>query len=250
LTVDNCREAAVVFSPSIPFFLMDSNERCPLDSYSRRRKMPRPTSLLAIVRHIVTAVFVFALGASSAAAQPGPPRIDVPPVPMNLEVEAGHEAFLAGYAVGTQNYVCLPAGNTVAWRFLGPQATLFRTTSGDPRQQLTTHFLSVNPEEMFARPTWQHSIDSSRVWGRVKASSKDANFVAPGAIDWLLLEAAGEAAGPIGGGVLTQTTFIHRVNTSGGTAPATGCSDANHVGTLVLVPYSTDYFFYRAAPAR
>jgi hypothetical protein len=244
------REAVVGFAAAIPFFLMGSNERCPLDSYSRRREMQRPTSLFAIVRSLAIAIFVFTLGASSATAQPGPPRIDVPPVPMNLEVEAGHEAFLAGYAVGTQNYLCMPAGNGVAWRFLGPQATLFRTTSGDASQQLATHFLSVNPEEMLARPTWQHSIDSSRVWGRVKAASNDANYVAPGAIDWLLVEVVGEAAGPIGGGALAQTTFIHRVNTSGGTAPATGCSALNHVGTLVLVPYSTDYFFYRAAPAR
>jgi hypothetical protein len=82
------------------------------------------TSLLAIVRSLAIATLVLALGLSSAAAQPGPPRVDVPPVPANLEVPDGHEAFFAGYAVGTQNYICMPAqtASGVAWRFLGPQA--------------------------------------------------------------------------------------------------------------------------------
>ena len=212
----------------------------------------RITTCFAIVRLIIVVVFALGIGVSSATARSGPPRPDVPPVPINLEVPEGHELYLAGYALGTQNYICMPAptASGVAWRFLGPQATLFRTTSGDPRQQVTTHFLSVNPVENLARPTWQHSTDSSRIWGRVKASSNDSNFVAPGAIDWLLVEAAGSEGGPIGGGILAHTTFIHRVNTSGGTAPLVGCSDVGQIGTLALVPYSTDYFFYRARPAR
>jgi hypothetical protein len=45
--------------------------------------------------------------------------------------------------------------------------------------------------------------------------------------------------------LLTDTTFIHRVNTEGGLAPATGCSTTAQIGAIALVPYSTDYFFYR-----
>jgi hypothetical protein len=75
--------------------------------------------------------------------------------------------------------------------------------------------------------------------------STDANYVAPGAIAWLLLEIVGKADGPIGGALLTDTTFIHRVNTEGGLAPATGCSTTAQIGAIALVPYSTDYFFYR-----
>jgi hypothetical protein len=116
---------------------------------------------------------------------------------------------------------------------------------------VTTHFLSANASEGgFARPTWQHSVDSSRVWARVRASSSDPNFVQAGAIAWLLLETAGVATGPADGGVLAQTTFIQRLSTSGGVAPSTGCRDATDAGVLALVPYSTDYFFYRASTER
>jgi hypothetical protein len=125
-----------------------------------------------------------ALGSPFAAADSSfGPSIEVPPVPSNLEVPAGHAVFLEGQAVGTQNYVCLPTATGVAWKFLGPQATLFLTFRGGFQQQITTHFLSANPAESATpRPTWQHSFDSSQVWGRAAASSLDPNFVAPGAI--------------------------------------------------------------------
>ena len=41
-------------------------------------------------------------------------------------------------------------------------------------------------------------------------------------------------------------TWIQRLATEKGPAPATGCDDA-HLGTEVLVPYAADYFFYRPA---
>lgn len=197
-----------------------------------------------IVRFIASA-FILGLSLSTVAAQS--PALEVPPVPDNLQVPAGHELFLGASATGTQNYVCLSvAKKTWAWRFLGPQATLFVGVDGGA-QQVTTHFLSMNPiEGMLARPTWQNSIDTSRVWGRVRSSSTDANYVAPGAIPWLLLETAGTEVGPTGGAFMTQTTFIQRVNTSGGIAPATGCTNDDEIGKVALVPYTTDYFFYRA----
>jgi hypothetical protein len=80
------------------------------------------------------------------------------------------------------------------------------------------------------------------------ASSTDPNFVEPGAIPWLRVQATGAALGPTGGGTLAQTTFIHRLNTSGGAAPATGCAVPDDVGAVALVPYTTAYYFYRAAP--
>ena len=84
-----------------------------------------------------------------------------PPVPSNIQVPAGDTAFLEGHAVGTQNYICLPSGASVAWTLVGPQATLFN----DWDRQLITHFLSPNPDESDTpRATWQHSRDTGTVW--------------------------------------------------------------------------------------
>jgi hypothetical protein len=76
-------------------------------------------------------------------------------------------------------------------------------------------------------------------------SSSDSDFVAPGAIAWLLLEVVGTESGPTGGERLTRTTFIQRLNTSGGIAPSSACDGAT-IGNTEFVPYMADYFFYKA----
>lgn len=198
-----------------------------------------------VLRLIAAGVLGLGLSASMAVAQPAfGGRIDVPAVPESLEVPAGHRVYLVGHAGGTQNYVCLPTPSGPAWKFVAPQATLFQRFWGDLYQQVTTHFLASNPLEAgVARPSWQHSFDSSQVWGRAVASSNDPVFVESDAIPWLLLEVVGAQRGPTGGDLLAQTTFIQRLNTSGGVAPAGPCGE---IGALALVPYRTDYFFYRA----
>ncbi len=195
-------------------------------------------------RLLSAGLMALTLMSSTAGAQPAPgARLEVPPVPPNLDVPAGHVAYLATRAFGTQNYVCLPSASGPAWKFLGPQATLYRPAHGDRHRQVTTHFLAANPAEGgVARPSWQHSLDSSHVWGRAVAASSDAAYVEPGAIPWLLVEVVGAAPGPTGGQALTRTTYIHRLRTSGGAAPDTACE----VGAVAMVPYATDYVFYRA----
>jgi hypothetical protein len=163
-------------------------------------------------------------------------------VPSNLQVPEGHQAYLIGHAYGTQNYTCVLAASGFTWAFHGPQATLF----DEANEQLTTHYLSPNPAQNGAqRATWQHSGDTSTVWAAAIASSTDPDFVAPGAIPWLLLKVMGAQGGPTGGTTLTQTTFIQRVNTIGGIAPATGCRVPEDIGKKAMVPYTTDYIFYR-----
>jgi len=171
-----------------------------------------------------------------------------PAVPANLVVPDGYRAYLAGHAVGTQNYVCTtnpsgPTGPAIGWVLYGPQATLFSRDG----VQLMTHFLSPNPEEGGTpRPTWLHSRDSSAVWARAVQPSSDPAYVAPDAIPWLLLEYAGVEVGPKRGKRLAHTSYLHRVNTEGGKAPASGCADEADIGKKALVPYEADYVFYRA----
>jgi hypothetical protein len=187
-----------------------------------------------------------ALAAALTVSQPQLAHADhvtPPPVPANIQVPDGSKAFLEGDAIGTQDYICLPSGPGFAWTFFGPQATLFN----DDDKQVITHFLSPNPfESGTPRATWQHSRDTSTVWGTATASSSDPNFVAPGAIPWLLLQVVGAQDGPTGGDKLLETTFIQRLTTSGGVAPSTGCTLSTDVGNKALVPYTADYFFYKA----
>ena len=170
--------------------------------------------------------------------------VTAPPVPDTLRVPVGNKAFRVGHAVGIQSYICQPSGAAFAWTFVKPQATL----SDDHHEPIVTHYLSTNQFETppAARPTWQDSVDMSRVWGTAIASSSDPNFVAKGAIPWLLLRAVGSQPGPTGGTALTATTFLQRLTTSGGVAPTTGCAQSADAGKMVSVPYTADYFFYKA----
>ncbi|HBY63922.1 MAG TPA: hypothetical protein DEH78_29200 [Solibacterales bacterium] len=186
--------------------------------------------------------------AQAAAAQ----TATAPSVPANLQVPSGNAPFVRGYAEGTQNYVCLPGEAGLAWRFQGPQATVFLTLrwiNGEIRQQMMTHFLSpsVAEEGAPARATWQSSLDTSAVWAKRIADSSDPAYVAPGAIPWFLLQVTGTKAGPAGGQLLTRTSYIQRVNTAGGVMPQGVCSE---VGVIRFVPYTAEYVFYEPVRQR
>jgi hypothetical protein len=191
--------------------------------------------------------------------------IHVGNVPANIKVPAGNHAFLVGHGVGTQNYMCAPSASSatgVAYVLFTPEATLFNDSS----TQLITHFFSPSPTETNTNPavvapgairvTWQHR-DTSIVWGRVRPAdptvpgdigdaSTDPNFVAKDAVAWLKVAATATQEGPNGGDTLAKTTFIQRLNTSGGLAPTTGCSTQADLGHQAFVPYKADYFFYKA----
>ncbi|HEY1338826.1 MAG TPA: DUF3455 domain-containing protein [Bryobacteraceae bacterium] len=172
-------------------------------------------------------------------------------VPSELKPPDGNELLFKAQATGTQNYICMPSGSAMAWTFIGPQATLFTTIklgNFELKWQIATHFLSPNAAEGgTARPTWQSSLDTSAVWARAIASSNDPAVVAPGAIPWLLLQTAGTRTGLDGSAGLSQVTYIQRLNTSGGVAPATGCSIASDLGHTAFVPYGAEYSFYKSA---
>jgi len=210
-------------------------------------------------RRIMLVACSTALAAAFTVSLPRPAHaanVTPPPVPPELQVEEGNTAFLEGHAVGTQNYICLPCPNPTtpaaqcpdasgfAWLLFTPEATL----SKDNDKQLITHFFSPNPDENGTiRATWQHSRDTSIVWGgkAISATHDTApDFVAEHAIPWLLLPEAGVQEGPTGGDTLKKTTFIQRLNTSGGVAPSDGCSQLSDVGAKAFRPYTADYFFY------
>ena len=162
-----------------------------------------------------------------------------PQVPPDIQVPAEARLFLIGHAVGSQNYICLPSGAGFAFSLFTPEATLF----GDDGQQVTTHFFSPNPnpdDGGAVRATWEHSRDTSTVWGAVTGQAT----VRQDSINWLRVEIKGAVTGPTGGNKLTRAKFVHRINTVGGLAPAYGCAGPADVGTKVFVPYTADYLFY------
>jgi hypothetical protein len=210
----------------------------------------RTISSLTVAGMVLAAVASTAFTLSSPqAATDG---ITPPPLPPGLApVPAGNELFLGTHAAGTQNYVCQPSGaGAVAYVLFTPQATLF---SEDGRQVIT-HYNSPNPDEPNTDPkvvadgtiraTWQFR-DTSKVWAKVHQPN-GAVMVDQDAIAWLLLDAVGHQSGPTGGDKLTKTTFVQRLSTTGGLAPSTGCSSLTDVGNKAFVPYTADYFFYKA----
>jgi len=171
------------------------------------------------------------------------PKSIVPPA-VSRELELSPDEFtpfLVAQAIGTQGYVCVAVNGVYSWKPFGPQATLFDEQGG----QVMTHFLSPRPYDQLLNPTWQHSRDTSVVWAEVLKMSSDANYVAPDAIPWLLLNASVVGDGPAGGDRLTKTRRIQRLNTFEGRAPVGGCGVVDDIGKRALVPYEADYYFYQ-----
>jgi hypothetical protein len=112
---------------------------------------------------IIASVACLAAGITASVPQPaGARHVTPPPVPPEVRVPSGNIAFLEGHAAGTQNYICLPSDGGFKFVLFTPQATLFDGLD----EQVITRFFSPNPfEDGKVRATWQHSKDTSIVWG-------------------------------------------------------------------------------------
>jgi Protein of unknown function (DUF3455) len=137
----------------------------------------------------------------------------------NLHVPAGTKVAFHAYAEGVQIY----RWNGTSWTFLVPEAVLF-ADAGD-EGKVGIHY---------AGPTWE-SVSGSKVVGMVfDRCTPDHDAIA-----WLLLGAVFND----GPGIFHRVTFIQRVNTVGGNAPT---DLGNFPGEVTRVPYTAEYFFYRA----
>lgn len=212
----------------------------------------------AMMRKIsVASLGMFALIASSLGAQSQELH-----TPAAITPPSGNVLFLKAHAKGTQNYICEPSsnGDDNTWVFFSPQATLTVPVFGRFDQQVVTHFLSPVPHAgdttpasctsstetgETSCPTWQSSMDSSAIWGGKIGSinaGTDTSCPNDGAIPCLLLNAVATTSAQNKFGILAKTTFVQRLNTEGGAAPTASCK----VGDQALVPYSADYYFYKA----
>ncbi len=165
---------------------------------------------------IVGPAVVAACAAFATVAQATDNR--APEVPEQISVGETNKVHFHGFGVGFQIYTW----NGTSWGTAVPDATLF----DEDGNVVASHF---------AGPSWQ-SNSGSKVVGALPPSG--AVIMDTTAIPWLRL-AAKSKEGP---GVFAETTFIQRVNTTGGKAPSV---NGTFVGQVASVPYTADYFFYR-----
>jgi hypothetical protein len=132
---------------------------------------------------------------------------------------AGTTVLLEVSADGVQIYQCETRDGVPAWVFRAPEATLFDAAG----RQVGTHG---------AGPQWRLE-DGSATAGTVSASAPSPM---PGAVPWLLLQAAPDAAP----GKLHDAAWVRRFNTEGGAAPAGSCQP----GHAARMRYSARYAFF------
>jgi hypothetical protein len=168
----------------------------------------------SVFRSVFAALFSIAASAWVQAADNRAPE-----VPTDIQVPEGHKVLFHGYAEGVQIYTW----NGASWGSSIPEAVLVDQDG----ELVAIHY---------GGPTWE-SNSGGLVMGTVV---RPRVTVDPDAIPWLLLAPTQIE----GAGIFSGTTYIQRVNTVGGKAPAAAGA---FVGEVARVPYAADYYFYRSA---
>jgi hypothetical protein len=172
-----------------------------------------------------TATFAVLLPALIAACSTGQSLAPLAGVPAKLNPAASESLAMIVPAKGVQIYECRASKGQAGgyeWAFVAPEAELYDARGA----RIGRHY---------GGPHWE-AADGSRVVGAVK---ERADAPVAGAIPWLLLGT--KSVGPEGR--FSTVTSIQRVNTAGGAAPASGCTQAS-AGKAARVPYTADYYFF------
>ena len=184
--------------------------------------------IIDIKRIVALAVLQFGLIGSTlafnAAALPSDKnrQPDLPsPLCDSIRVPEGNSAFRRVYAIGVQIY----RWDGTSWVFVAPEANLY--ADAGYHGKIGTHY---------GGPTWE-----SNSGGYVRAARVPETGCTPDgdAVPWLLLKTIA-SDGP---GIFSRVTFIQRVNTAGGLSPTV---PGAAVGEEKRVPYTAEYYFYRA----
>ena len=168
-----------------------------------------------------------AVAAALTLAQGAHAGPEAPTLPTEIAVAGGHKPYLVAHADGVQIYDCLTVQGGYAWRLAAPRATLVN----DQGKTIGSHY---------GGPTWE-ARDGSRVVGKRDGSKT----VDPTAIDWLRLAADSTTAGA-DGARFKDTSYIQRINTVDGLAPAASECNADTLAERREIPYTADYVFFKA----
>jgi hypothetical protein len=192
-------------------------------------KMSHPCRDRAVKLSLAALGAILLAPALPVRADPGQDN-RAPDVPPTLEVPDGNKVSFHAYAVGVQIYTATPSPTDptqLVWTFTAPEAVLFDSDGNI----VGIHYAYAGP----TRPAWESESGSLVVGARRALATVDSS-----AIPWLLLQAV-HTEPP---GIFARTTYIQRVNTTGGLAPAMAPTQA---GQEARVPYTAEYFFYREA---
>ncbi len=177
---------------------------------------------------MVRLVLASAVCATLAACASSPMMsrsFDQSALPAAVQVPAGHKVAMETVGAGDITYECKVSATGHEWVFVGPDAKLMDRAG----KQVGKYW---GPPA-----TWEN-MDGSKVTATQVAVSP----AAAGSIPMQLVK-ANPATGM---GAMTGVTYIQRVATRGGVAPAMACGSAN-VGAKQVVQYQADYIFYKAA---
>lgn len=166
---------------------------------------------------------------NSAVSQKTIPAPDVPEI---IAVPAGNHAIWHAYATGDQIYQVtesLTVPGTYVWTFIAPSATLYSDAAYS--MEVGLHYVGPTWEATTGPKTGEYVVGT-----KLQSSTQDVT-----AVPWLLLQAV-PSSDP---DYYSQVTYIQRINTTGGLAPATG-ADADHLGDEANIPYTAEYYFYAA----
>lgn len=161
------------------------------------------------------------LATTAAIAQSDPAA-----APEAVRAPAGHRIAWDTLGVGEITYECREkkdAAGQFEWAFVAPAATLY-----DMQKKTVGRY--------YGGPTWE-SNDGSKVTGKQVAVAPSPNA---GSIPLQLVKA--EPA--MGSGALSGVSYIQRLDTKAGVAPASVC-DAQAKGKQEKVAYEARYVFYR-----
>ncbi len=149
-------------------------------------------------------------------------------IPVAVQVPAGNKVAMETVGVGEITYQCnakKDMADQFEWVFVGPDAKL-----NDRNGKQVGKY--------YGPPATWESMDGSKLTGAQVAVAPSA----AGNIPYQLVK-----ANPVmGSGAMTGVTYIQRVKTMGGVAPAMACA-ASNMGSKQIVKYQADYIFYKAA---
>jgi len=148
-------------------------------------------------------------------------------LPDPVKVPAGHRIALETVGVGEITYECrakADAADAHEWVFVGPKADLNSRAGA----KLGTYF---------GPPATWAAADGSKITGTQVAVAPNGS----GNIPYQLVK----ANPAMGSGAMQGVSYVQRVATRGGVAPAMPCG-ASSLGQKQVVKYQADYIFYRA----